>query len=82
MEAVDDRELCKRAVRVLAKEIRHVRKVSHIVIRGLRVSSGLSQRAFAEMLGITNVHLCNIEHGRVDPTAVLMLCNSWISGMR
>lgn len=41
--------------------------------RRIRESSGLSQRAAAVALGITNVHLCNIEQDRSLPSVRLLL---------
>ena len=40
--------------------------------RELRESLGLSQRAAAHELGITNVHLCNIEKEKSSPSPELL----------
>lgn len=40
--------------------------------RHLRESLGLTQRAAAEMLGISFVHLCNIEKNRAIPSPTLI----------
>lgn len=38
----------------------------------LRQSLGLTQRAAAEKLGISYVHLCNIENDKADPSTALL----------
>ena len=38
----------------------------------LRETRGLTQRAAAELLGITPVHLCNIEKGNANPSRELL----------
>lgn len=40
--------------------------------RNLRLSLGLTQRAAAEALGISFVHLCNIEKNRAAPSQTLI----------
>lgn len=40
--------------------------------RHLREQLGLSQRAAAEELGISHVHLSNIENGKASPTAAMI----------
>ena len=40
--------------------------------RYLRESLGLSQRAMARELGVTHVHLCNIENNKSVPSAQLL----------
>ncbi len=45
----------------LGKTIRHVRE-----------AKGLTQRAAAEILGITDVYLCNLEHDKARPSAELL----------
>jgi len=41
--------------------------------RSLRESFGLTQRAAAERLDISFVHLCNIENGKSNPSPDLLL---------
>ena len=41
-------------------------------IRHLREAKGLTQRAAAEILGISDVHLCNLEHDKARPSADLL----------
>jgi transcriptional regulator with XRE-family HTH domain len=45
----------------LGKTIRYVREIS-----------GLTQRSAAEALGISDVHLCNIEHDKARPSPELL----------
>lgn len=47
--------------------------------RNLRKSLGWSQRQAAEELGVSAVHLCNIEHNRARPSQALLdrYCNLW-----
>jgi transcriptional regulator with XRE-family HTH domain len=40
--------------------------------RRIRESKGLTQKAAAEALGITQVHLSNIEHNKGIPSAALL----------
>jgi transcriptional regulator with XRE-family HTH domain len=40
--------------------------------RDLRETFGLTQRAAADRLGISYVHLCNIEHNKSRPSPELM----------
>lgn len=40
--------------------------------RDLREQMGLSQKAAAEELGISNVHLCNIENNNAKPSPELL----------
>ena len=40
--------------------------------RELRAALGISQRRAADMLGITSVHLCNVEKGRAAPSQHLI----------
>lgn len=40
--------------------------------RRLRESHGLTQRLAAERLGVSNVHLCNIENDKSAPSATLL----------
>ena len=42
------------------------------VARSLRESIGLSQKETAEKLGISNVHLCNVENGKAQPSSDLL----------
>lgn len=42
------------------------------VARELRETLGISQRAAAEKLGISSVHLCNIEKGKSAPSPALL----------
>lgn len=44
----------------------------HNRIRELRTRLGLSQRAFAEPLGVSRSVIANIEYGRVEPTALII----------
>jgi transcriptional regulator with XRE-family HTH domain len=41
--------------------------------RSLRESFGLTQRAAAEKLGVSVVHLCNIENGKSNPSPDLLI---------
>jgi len=41
-------------------------------IRYVRETKGLTQRAAAELLGVSDVHLCNLEHGKARPSAQLL----------
>lgn len=41
-------------------------------IRDLREARGLTQRAAAEVLGITDVYLCNLERDKARPSADLL----------
>jgi transcriptional regulator with XRE-family HTH domain len=38
----------------------------------LRSTKGITQRAAAELLGISYVHLCNIENGKASPSPDLL----------
>ena len=40
--------------------------------RRVRESNGLTQKAAADVLGITPVHLCNIEKNKSEPSAKLV----------
>lgn len=40
-------------------------------IRIIRQQQGLSQKAAAEKLGVTNIHLCNVEKGNAEPSLSL-----------
>lgn len=48
-------------------------------IRHAREAKGLTQRAAADVLGITDVHLCNIERNKARPSATLLnrIQNAW-----
>ena len=37
--------------------------IGDVIVR-LRNTRGMTQRAFAKKLGVTNVHLCNVENGK------------------
>lgn len=41
-------------------------------IRQIRETQGLTQRAAAKVLRISDVHLCNVENGRARPSAELL----------
>lgn len=41
-------------------------------IKRIREGRGLTQRAAAEVLGISDVHLCNLEHGKLRPSSALL----------
>ena len=41
-------------------------------IKHLREAKGLTQRAAAEVLGISDVHMCNLEHNKARPSADLL----------
>lgn len=43
-----------------------------LAIRECRKSVGLTQREAARQLGITDVHLCNLEHGKSQPSLKLI----------
>ena len=40
--------------------------------RQLRESLGMTQRAAAEVLGVSVVHLCNVENGKANPSLELI----------
>lgn len=42
------------------------------IARELRKTAGLTQRAAADALGVSYVHLCNIENGKSAPSASLL----------
>jgi transcriptional regulator with XRE-family HTH domain len=42
-------------------------------IRYVREANGLTQRAAAEVLGVSDVHLCNLEHDKARPSAELLV---------
>jgi len=46
-------------------------KWRRIKIKELRQSMKLSQIDFAEILGVTNVHICNLERGKRQPSKTL-----------
>jgi transcriptional regulator with XRE-family HTH domain len=41
-------------------------------IKYIRESKGLTQRAAAEALGVSDVHLCNLEHDKARPSEDLL----------
>ena len=41
-------------------------------IKYVREAKGLTQRAAAGVLGVSDVHLCNLEHDKVRPSADLL----------
>ncbi len=41
-------------------------------IKYVREAKGLTQRAAAGVLGVSDVHLCNLEHDKVRPSAGLL----------
>jgi transcriptional regulator with XRE-family HTH domain len=49
--------------------------------RYVRQSRGLSQRAAAEELGVSYVHLSNVERGRADPSTALVARFSTVFGV-
>ena len=42
------------------------------MFRKARVERGLTQRAAADLLGVTSVHLCNIERSHGDPSLAFL----------
>lgn len=56
---------------VFGGEICRVEKIGGGMVARYRKERGLSQRAMAVMLGITDVHLCNVEKGRASPLEVI-----------
>ncbi|MEK6676513.1 MAG: helix-turn-helix transcriptional regulator [Planctomycetota bacterium] len=48
-------------------------------IKYVRETKGLTQRAAAEVLGISDVHLCNLEHDKARPSVDLLeiFSNKW-----
>jgi len=41
-------------------------------IKYVREAKGLTQRAAARVLGVSDVHLCNLEHDKARPSAGLL----------
>ena len=41
-------------------------------IKYVREAKGLTQRAAARVLGVSDVHLCNLEHDKARPSADLL----------
>jgi len=41
-------------------------------IKYVREAKGLTQRAAADVLGVSDVHLCNLEHDKARPSADLL----------
>ncbi len=41
-------------------------------IKQVREAHGLTQRAAAKVLGVSDVHLCNLEHDKARPSARLL----------
>lgn len=48
-------------------------------IRKMRLSSGLSQRAVAELLGVTQAAISHIEHGKIDSLSLYIQIREVIS---
>jgi DNA-binding XRE family transcriptional regulator len=46
-------------------------KWRRIKIKELRQSLKLTQIAFAEIIGVTNIHICNLEKGKRRPSKTL-----------
>jgi len=42
------------------------------IARRVRKSKGMSQVAAAELLGVSSVHLCNVEGGKAQPSSDLL----------
>lgn len=41
--------------------------ITRIMLKRLRIESGLTQKALAELVGVSQAHIAKIEHGKVDP---------------
>jgi len=41
--------------------------ITRIMLKRLRIEAGLTQKALAELVGVSQAHIAKIEHGKVDP---------------